>query len=367
VFSYPTALTIDTRGRLLVSQYDGFDGDNGALVRVNPVSGEATIVSDTAISGADLFVDPFGVVVDRAGRILIADSSAFSGEGGVIRVNPATGQQTTFSSNSGPGPDLFAEPFGMGMSQGGRPLVADINTGADGLGGVVSVADSGLQTALTDNAISTTDAFAGPLDVDAYRGKSLLVTDYQIDGFTGGLIRVDAAGQASVLSTNTISTLELFDTPFSSVVTPAGRILVADENSQGLGDTGAVIAVDPGTGQQTAFSTNAISGPDLFSEPDGIIVVPPKCGGRFANIVGTTGNDVIKGSKHDDVVATLGGRDRVNGKGGNDRVCGGNGRDRLLGEGGADRLFGQGGRDVLRGGKGRDRLAGGAGRDRQVQ
>lgn len=368
VFDHGTFLTIDSRGRLWVAQYDGFDGNNGALIRIDPATGQATLVSDNSISAQNLFSDPFGVEVDRAGRILVLDSNAFGGAGGVIRVNPATGQQTAFSNAAISGPDLFAEPFGSTVDRRGRFLAADISAFGDGEGGVIAVSASGQQGAVTNNEISTTDVFAGPLDIAPYRGRSLIVADYQIGpGFTGGVIRVQPSGQAAVVSTNAISDENLFETPFGIASTPAGRILVADENSQGVGSTGAVIDVNPSTGQQTALSNNDISGPDLFSEPDGIIVVPPKCGGRYATIVGTTGQDVIKGSKFADVIATLGGPDRVNGARGNDRICGGRGRDKLIGGAGRDRLFGQQGADALRGGKGRDRLRGGPGRDTQTQ
>jgi RTX calcium-binding nonapeptide repeat (4 copies) len=364
LFSNGTELTIDRKGRILVSQYDGFSGDAGALIRVNPATGQATLISDNAVSGPDLFSDPFGVVVDRAGRILIADTTAFT-TGGVIKVNPGTGEQTAFSNNSISIPDLFDEPFGLGLSQSGRPLVADISAFTGNKGGIIGVDAQGQELAVTNNAISATDAFAGPLDVDADGAKSLLVTDYQIDN-DGGVIGVDANGQARIISDNSISTTDLFVVPFSSAITPAGRILVADEES-GADETGAIIDVDRATGEETALSTNAISGPDLFVEPDGIIIVPPKCGGRYANIVGTTGRDVIKGSKFADVIATLGGRDKVKGKPGKDLICGGAGRDRLIGGAGRDRLFGQAGRDLLRGGKGRDLLRGGPGRDAQIQ
>ncbi len=366
VFSSPTELTLDRKGRILVSEYKGFSGGAGALIRVDPATGQATLISDNAMSGPGLFATPFGVVIDRTGRTLVADYGAFPG-GGVISVNTATGQQTAFSNNSISVPDLFDTPFGLGLSQSGRPLVADSSAFADGNGGIIGVDAQGQESAVTNNAISATDAFGGgPIDVDSDGAKSLLVTDYGTDS-TGGVIRVDAAGQATLLSTNSISGTDLFDTPFSSAITPAGRILVADEDSQGLGETGAVIDVNRATGEQTALSTNAISGPDLFQEPDGILVVPPKCGGRFATIVGTTGRDVIKGSKFADVIATVGGRDQVKGAGGNDLICGGAGRDTLIGGAGRDKLFGQAGRDVLRGGKGRDVLRGGPGRDAQKQ
>jgi uncharacterized delta-60 repeat protein len=89
-----------------------------------------------------------------------------------------------------------------------------------------------------------------------------------------------------------------------------------------------------------------------------------RCAGRRATIVGTAGNDTLRGTPRADVIVALGGNDRISARGGNDVVCGGRGNDRLAGGAGADRLHGGHGRDVLAGGPGRDRLNGGPQRDR---
>jgi len=120
-----------------------------------------------------------------------------------------------------------------------------------------------------------------------------------------------------------------------------------------LGGAGAVLRVNPRNG---AVETVA-SGPP-FDNPAGIAVVPPRCGGKSATLVGTTGKDRIKGSRFRDVIATLGGRDTVNGAGGGDLICGGKGPDRLRGSGGRDRLIGGAGDDACVGGAGRDRAKG---------
>jgi Ca2+-binding RTX toxin-like protein len=92
-----------------------------------------------------------------------------------------------------------------------------------------------------------------------------------------------------------------------------------------------------------------------------------KCAGRRATVVGTGGQDRLKGTRKQDVIAGLGGRDRISGRRGNDVLCGGPGRDRLKGGPGKDRLLGQGGADILIGGPGKDRLKGGPGKDRLRQ
>jgi subtilisin-like proprotein convertase family protein len=85
--------------------------------------------------------------------------------------------------------------------------------------------------------------------------------------------------------------------------------------------------------------------------------VKRSCAGRRATIVGTTGRDVLRGSRRADVIAALGGRDRVDGLRGNDVVCGGAGPDRLIGGRGRDLLIGGRGRDTCLGGPGRDRIS----------
>lgn len=98
----------------------------------------------------------------------------------------------------------------------------------------------------------------------------------------------------------------------------------------------------------------------------------PRCGGRPATIVGTSGSDSLTGTAKADVIVGRGGDDVISGLGGDDRICGGPGSDRLLGGAGHDALYGgtdkradgPGGSflvgDVLAGGTGDDVLNGGA-------
>lgn len=90
----------------------------------------------------------------------------------------------------------------------------------------------------------------------------------------------------------------------------------------------------------------------------------PKCAGRTATIVGTSGNDTITGTNGPDVIAALDGDDTVNARGGDDVVCGGEGDDTIGGGGGNDRLLGEAGDDRLNGNGGNDRIVAGAGNDR---
>ena len=73
-----------------------------------------------------------------------------------------------------------------------------------------------------------------------------------------------------------------------------------------------------------------------------------------AHVEAGAGNDIICGSRGDDVIDAGPGDDVVVGRAGADRLFGGPGRDRLFGDRGADHLVGGPGADLLMGGRGRD-------------
>ena len=81
------------------------------------------------------------------------------------------------------------------------------------------------------------------------------------------------------------------------------------------------------------------------------------------NATGTAYDDVIFGSRHDDVLNGAGGFDTLLGGLGNDRLSGSSGDDDLIGGDGNDNLSGGTGSDYLEGDAGADFLSGGSGRD----
>ena len=374
LFLNPIGLVFDSRGRILVVELDGVDGSgDGGVVRVNPASGQQSAVSSNVISSTDLFEEPTGIGLDALGRILVADleSQGVGDTGALIRIDPATGQQTALSNNLISGPNLFADPSDPIVDSAGRVLLTDREGMGVGNNGAVLRVDpvSGQQVSVSDENINAgTDLFDGPLGIGLDPAGRILVADGDSQGVggNGAVIRVDpVSGQQTAISNDIINTgTDLFSTPTDVDVDASGRILVSEADTQAAPFSGAVIRVDPVSGQQTALSTNAISGPDLFSEPSGVAVFPGLCRGRLATRTGTRARDLITGTAGADVVVALGGNDVVRGLGAGDIACGGAGRDRLIGGGGKDILLGEAGKDRLVGGKGRDRLLGGKGRDR---
>lgn len=87
----------------------------------------------------------------------------------------------------------------------------------------------------------------------------------------------------------------------------------------------------------------------------------PRCFGKAATIVGTSGSDRLRGTGGNDVIVGRGGHDLIRSGGGKDRICGSGGDDVLLGGSGKDLLDGGPGSDFLAGGPGRDKLVAGPG------
>jgi len=85
--------------------------------------------------------------------------------------------------------------------------------------------------------------------------------------------------------------------------------------------------------------------------------------GKKCTIIGTKGNDTLKGSNKVDVICGLGGNDKIQGLGGNDTIDGGSGNDSIVAGSGDDKLYGGTGNDTLKGESGSDYFKGNEGID----
>jgi Ca2+-binding RTX toxin-like protein len=398
-------------GDIIVADPNAFGG-NGGLIDVNPSTGVQTPISNDAISANDLFRDPGSVSLDSDGSLVVADPSAFGGSGGLIRVDPESGQQTPLSSNATSSPGFFADPLAVAVEHSGRLLVADAGA-AGGSGAVISVdASSGEQSLVSDNAISAANLFVNPSAVAIEHTGTILVADPDspFPGSGGSIVAVDPSnGQQKVVTGNATSDTDLFSQPLGVAVETPGTLLVANTasdpgadgvvlvnrssgqqyglstagsfagpdgialdldgralvaDSQAFGGGGGLIRVDPSTGAQAAVSGDPLTSNTEFTDPRGLTVVPPTCLGRYATIVGSQGTDALTGTEGADVIDARSGDDIVDGQGGADLICGDQGRDRLLGRDGRDRFLGGSGPDVILGGNGADSVKGQRGNDK---
>ena len=320
----PAAASAD----VVVADGDAFGG-GGGLIRVDSATGARTTVSENSSpSGGPAFVDPIDVTRAPNGDMLVVDSNAFGGLGGVIRVNPVTGARTTVSENSSPsGGPGFVDPFGItlaangdvlgsrtrtpsvwrgrdpgrpgagarttapGRRSAGRPrldtpwgivtlangdiLVAD--AGASRRRGVISVNPvTGARTTLSANgAPAGGPNFSDPIQLALAANGDVLVTDSSAFGGTGGVIRVDpVTGARTTVSENTSPPGDpTFAGPIGIRSAANGDILVAGFTN--AGPDGGITRVDPLTGARKTVSVNTSpTGGPSFVFPSGVLVEP---------------------------------------------------------------------------------------------
>jgi Ca2+-binding RTX toxin-like protein len=329
-------LVLDPRGTLYATD---FDADR--VIAINLATGAQREVTQ----GGNIS-DPFGLEREPSGSLLVSDDAGTDDpDNDIVRVT-RSGVQSVVSNNAISGPDLLKDPYDLGVNSAGRIHVLNYEGGA---GTILRVSATGQQSLLSDNTISPTGFFTSLEGILAPPKGPLIVTDDGAFGGDGGLIGVDRrTGAQTQIAGNDLPGPDVFENPHRTALDLNGDYIVADF-SLGPGETGGLVRVDRATHEQELISSNATSSTDLFEDPVTPIVVPPKCAGQYATIYGTPKKDTLKGTRFPDVIVGLAGNDVIRGLGAKDRLCGGKGRDRLIG------------------GKGRDRLRGGPGRDRQKQ
>jgi sugar lactone lactonase YvrE len=140
-FADPSGVAVEADGDILVADENAFGG-TGGVIRVDPSSGARTTVSaNGAPAGGPAFSAPFGLALEGDGDILVADFAAGSDHrGAVIRVDPATGARTLVSANGAPpGDPEFAVPFGVAVEADGHIVVVNNGLPSGGPGGVIRV------------------------------------------------------------------------------------------------------------------------------------------------------------------------------------------------------------------------------------
>jgi streptogramin lyase len=336
------------------------------VYKLGPAGGDATSLTQFAPAS----LSPYGLTLGPDGFLYVADENS-----GIWRVDRNTGAKDLFSPYP-PG----SNPIDVGFDPQGRLLAVDydddsisyvdLKTGArTPFAGPATPASTGYNSIaiLRDGTVYVSDEeddavykFSpagvrtpiGENDPALESSDGLFLTPDEHFLYVGSYSRASyvrydlRAGGRQILPAN--------GAPYMTAMTLDGRLLYPD----GLSGELRFANLDG------VFGGTFSSDPD-FNTPRGLAVEPPPCAGKLPTVVGTPGNDVLRGSAFADVILTQGGKDTVNALAGDDTVCGGAGKDVLRGGPGKDKLLGQAGKDKLIGGKGKDKLKGGPGADVQ--
>jgi len=124
-FVTPFGISVEANGNLVV-----IDSGLLAVVRVNQLTGDRTILSGTSIGNGPGFVAPRGIVVEADGNLVVTDFGLVA----VVRVDQVSGDRTIISDvNTGSGPG-FITPLTIVVEADGSLVVTDRGLGG-GTGG----------------------------------------------------------------------------------------------------------------------------------------------------------------------------------------------------------------------------------------
>jgi len=240
---YPSSIAVTADGDFVVIDDDLSGSD--VVVLIDHITGDRTIISDDNTgSGPDL-ISPRDIVVATDGNFVVIDNDR-SGSGAVVLINQITGNRTIISDNntgSGPG---FINPNGIAVTGDGDFVVTETRLGA-----VVHVdRNTGDRTILSDEntgsgpILFTLNSIAMTTDGD------FVVTDNSLQG----VMHIDhITGDRTILSDESTGSGPDFGAPTDIAVTTNGDIVVIDQ-APTMGSYGAIVLVDQITGDRTIIS-----------------------------------------------------------------------------------------------------------------
>jgi uncharacterized protein YjiK len=249
-FNYPTGVAVDGAGNLYVAD-NGVSTIDKVVVAtgvVTTLAGSAgTTGSSDGTGAAARFNQPWGVAIDGAGNLYVADS--FNGT--IRKVVVATGVVTTLAgsagmhgSSDGTGAAAsFSFPYGVAVDSAGNLYVADfrnytIRKVVVATGVVTTLAGTAGMTGSSDGT-GATARFSGPAGVAVDGAGNLYVTDTPNSTLrkvvvTTGVVTTLAGTVGMPGSSDGTGAAARFNSPEGVAVDGAGNLYVADFGNQTL-------------------------------------------------------------------------------------------------------------------------------------
>lgn len=272
-FNSPAGIASDGGFNLLIVD-EGLD----AVVQVNPVSGDRSVISDNNMGSSGVpFSGPVGIALQNASEAFIVDRNLDA----VLSVDLSTGNRQLLSgcpivtdpcSVSPVGSGLgFGDPVGIAILNPTSLLVVDIGNGRNALI-QVNIA-TGNRTIISSPTVGSGPPFLTPLSVTASALGDIFVADTTLDAVVG----VDPITGARSI----ISGCPQGDDPCPESLVGSGpaflRILsIAAETPRSLivtdVDLGAVVRVNIGTGDRIIVSDASTGQGPVFFNPVGLTV-----------------------------------------------------------------------------------------------
>lgn len=314
-FHFPSAIAFSSSGVGYVA-----DTDNDTIrtmaagAVVTTFAGQAGRTASVDGQGANArFEDPFSAAVDAAGVVYVADSAAhvirrITPDGAVTTYAGTAGQ---FGSTDGTGAEArFYSPFGVAVDAAGIVYVADSfnhTVRKIAAGGVVTTLAGSAQSGGKTDGAGTAARFDQPFGIAVDANGTVYVSDA-----TANTIRtISPAGVVSTLaglagtpgSADGTGTSARFTVPYAVAVDTTGTVFVVDHGNHTIRQitAGGVVTTLAGTAG-SAGSTDGSGAEARFRYPSGVAV------DRSGNVfVADTDNQVIRQITPSGEVTTVGG------------------------------------------------------------
>ena len=225
----PGGIAFDQNGDIILADLHALGGacpvGCGGVIRIDRTTGAQTVIS----SGGN-FHNPFGIVVESNGNLVVSEEGG-PNPGKILRVDPVTGVQQILSTAS-----VFRDPQSLALDDQGYILVSEGSAGGGGFNGSVVVVDP---LTGSDSILSGGGLLVSPWGIAIDQFDGIFLTE------PGGkkIVRVDrSSGSQSLVSSSGI-----FIEPTGIDVDQNGDLLVADRTQ--------IVKVDPVSGSQIVISS----------------------------------------------------------------------------------------------------------------
>ncbi len=277
----PEGIAVEADGRLLV-----VDSGARALVRVDPVTGETTVVSDDATGTGPRLRKPLDVALESSGSAVVVDA----GPAAVVRVDAETGKRSIVSNaQTGSGP-VLVQPVSVAVEADGQIVVVD-----RALAALLRVdAVSGDRVVVSDADTGSGRLLERPQGIEVEPTGALLVADRQERDDAASVYRVDpVTGDRAVVTGPTRGEGNGAGLIVDLALLPDGQIAVLDDSGRKQ-----VLAVDPVTGDRERLSGAGVGGGPAFEDPRGVAATTTHLMAADAELDAVVRVDPLDGSRY---------------------------------------------------------------------
>jgi hypothetical protein len=174
--SYPWGVAVDGAGNVYVSEQCSEDCSSGSIQEIVAVGGVTSSASTVKQVGGSNSYLPFGVAVDGAGNVYVAGFSDYTYQYGLVEEIVAVGGVTSATSTMKLLGSNWSFPYGVAVDGAGNVFVAD--EGGDGGGSVQEIVAVGGVTSSTSTMKPLGSNWYNPQGVAVDAAGNVYVEDY---------------------------------------------------------------------------------------------------------------------------------------------------------------------------------------------